>query len=46
MKLEWRKDQGSPTVALLWKTPNANAATSLWSEVGVSTKRDAAIVRV
>lgn len=32
--VEWTKDQGMETVQLLWKTPGADASTSLWSEVG------------
>jgi alpha-D-xyloside xylohydrolase len=34
VKLEWYKEQGMETVQLLWKTPSASRATSLWSEVG------------
>ena len=34
LRLEWTRDQGMATVRLLWKTPAAGAATSLWSEVG------------
>jgi alpha-D-xyloside xylohydrolase len=34
LRLEWTKDQGMETVQLLWKTPAADASTSLWSEVG------------
>jgi len=34
IKLEWSRDQDAPTVRLNWKTPNADTATSLWSQVG------------
>jgi alpha-D-xyloside xylohydrolase len=34
VKLEWYKEQGMETLQLLWKTPSASRATSLWSEVG------------
>lgn len=34
VKLEWTRDEGMPTVRLGWKTPSADTATSLWSEVG------------
>jgi alpha-D-xyloside xylohydrolase len=34
VKLEWYKEQGMETLQLLWKTPSASSATSLWSEVG------------
>ncbi len=34
LKLEWSRDQDSPTMRLRWKTPNADTATSLWSQVG------------
>jgi alpha-D-xyloside xylohydrolase len=34
LKLEWTREQGMETMQLLWKTPAASAATSLWSEAG------------
>jgi len=37
LKLEWSRDEGMPTVRLGWKTPTAETATSLWSEVGDGT---------
>jgi len=37
IKLEWTRDQGEETIQLTWKTPAANADTSLWSEVGDGT---------
>ena len=37
VKLEWTRDEGMPTVRLLWKTPTADASTSLWSEAGEGT---------
>jgi alpha-D-xyloside xylohydrolase len=37
IRLEWSRDEGMPTVHLLWKTPSADASTSLWSEVGGGT---------
>jgi alpha-D-xyloside xylohydrolase len=32
LKLEWTTDQPESTLKLLWKTPSADTATSLWSE--------------
>jgi len=37
LKLEWTQDGRMPTVRLRWKTPSAQAATALWSEVGGGT---------
>jgi alpha-D-xyloside xylohydrolase len=37
VRLEWTRDEGMPTVRLLWKAPTRDAATSLWSEVGGGT---------
>jgi alpha-D-xyloside xylohydrolase len=34
IKLEWTCDDRPPVVQLRWKTPAADPATSLWSEVG------------
>jgi len=37
LKLEWTRDGKMPTMRLRWKTPAAETATSLWSEVGGGT---------
>ena len=37
LRLEWTRDGKMPTMRLRWKTPSAEAATSLWSEAGDGT---------
>lgn len=34
LRLDWTRDQGADTMRLFWKTPSADASTSLWSQVG------------
>ncbi len=34
IRLDWTKDQGANIMRLFWKTPSADPATSLWSQVG------------
>ena len=40
LRVEWTRDQGANTMRLYWKTPTADPATSLWSEVGDSVDYD------
>ena len=37
LRLDWSRAGNPPVVQLRWKTPAADAATSLWSEVGEGT---------
>jgi alpha-D-xyloside xylohydrolase len=37
LRLDWSPEGNAPVVQLRWKTPAADSATSLWSEVGEGT---------